>query len=198
MNGVTTMTTPGTEHGGGKGGRGARERILRAANELFYEQGINSTGIEQLAEAAHVSKRTLYQHFASKDELIVEYLRRINSQRLPDLIDLLADTGLTARERLLGVYDTGGDGGCPFVNATAELPDVTHPGRAVCEENKSAFIATLISLAAEAGARTPDALGRHLALLYDGAMAQRRTLNSDEPRRQARAAAAALIDLATA
>lgn len=171
---------------------------MRAATDLFYEQGIGTTGVEQLAEAAHVSKRTLYQHFPSKDELIVEYLRGVADQRLPALVSVLADTGRTARERLLGVFDVDVARGCPFVNAAAELADVEHPGRQVCGENKQAFIDTLIRLSAEAGARDPDSLGHQLAVLYDGAAAQGGALHSNEPSRHARAAAAALIDLATA
>ena len=58
----------------GPGGRGARERILRAAADLFYADGINSTGMERLTEAAHVSKRTFYQHFPSKAALVEAYL----------------------------------------------------------------------------------------------------------------------------
>ncbi|WP_203921882.1 TetR/AcrR family transcriptional regulator [Rugosimonospora africana] len=194
---MTTETTAG-EQPASRGGRGARERILRAATDLFYEQGIGNTGVEQLAEAAHVSKRTLYQHFPSKDELIVGYLRRVTEQRLPALTGVLADTGMTARERLLGVFDVDAARGCPFVNAAAELADAEHPARRVCSENKQAFIDTLIRLAAEAGARDPDALGHQLAVLYDGATAQGGALHSTQPAYHARAAAAALIDLATA
>jgi AcrR family transcriptional regulator len=201
MVGVTTKTTAPDQPAGqvpGRGGRGARERILRAATDLFYEQGINSTGIEALAEAAHVSKRTLYQHFASKDELIVEYLRHVTGQRLPALVSVLADTGMTARDRMLGIFDLDAVRGCPFVNAAAELADVEHPARQVCGEHKQAFIDALIGLAAEAGARDPESLGHQLAVLYDGASAQSGALHSTEPPRHARAAAAALIDLATA
>jgi AcrR family transcriptional regulator len=199
MDRVTTITNGGEQRpGAGRGGRGARERILEAANELFYNQGIHSTGIEQLAEVAHVSKRTLYQHFASKDELIVEYLRRVADRRLPVLVGLLRDAGLTARERLLGIYELNEGRGCPFVNAAAELSDETHPGRTVCGEQKQALITTLIDLAGQAGARDPQSLGHQLAVLYDGAMAQSTALNSDVPQRHARDAAAALIDMATA
>ena len=62
----------------GRGGRGARERILTAATTLFHREGIRATGVEQLIEHAHVSKRTFYQHFSSKNDLVEEYLRRIH------------------------------------------------------------------------------------------------------------------------
>ncbi|WP_345633284.1 TetR/AcrR family transcriptional regulator [Rugosimonospora acidiphila] len=196
---MTTKTTRADEQvrGETKGGRGARERILRAATDLFYEQGIAATGIEQLAEVAHVSKRTLYQHFASKDEIIVEYLGRVGEQRLPGLAEPLRDSGRPVRDRLLGIFDVGAPRGCPFVNAATELADTEHPARAVCTAQKQTFIDALIALATEAGARDPGKLGHQLAVLYDGASAQGAALNSTEPAEYARAAAAALIDLAT-
>src|ERR1700759_2257077 len=84
-------------------GRGARERILSASQQLFRDQGINSTGIDQLCTVAEVSKRTLYQHFTGKDELIAEHLRRFDPDVLPAVFEC-AD--LTPRERLLAVFDT--------------------------------------------------------------------------------------------
>ena len=61
-----------------RGGRGARERILTAATTLFHREGIHATGVERLTEHAHVSRRTFYQHFSSKNDLVEEYLRRIH------------------------------------------------------------------------------------------------------------------------
>src|SRR6202034_2821139 len=80
-------------------GRGARERILSASHQLFSEQGINNTGMDQLCAAAGVSKRTLYDHFPGKDELIAEHLRRFDPEILPEVFER---TDLTPRERLLG------------------------------------------------------------------------------------------------
>jgi len=78
-------------------GRGARERILSASQQLFREQGINRTGMDQLCAAARVSKRTAYQHFTGKDELVAEYLRRFD----PDVTGGVFDrTDLTPRELL--------------------------------------------------------------------------------------------------
>ena len=67
-----------TDRSAGRGGRGARERILTAATTLFHREGIHATGVERLTEHAHVSKRTFYQHFSTKNDLIEEYLRRIH------------------------------------------------------------------------------------------------------------------------
>jgi AcrR family transcriptional regulator len=87
------------------GGRGARERILKAATELFYGQGINVTGIEELAASAHVSKRTLHQHFASKDALVAAYLERVHEQGSTPVAQALVRAELSPRERLLAVFD---------------------------------------------------------------------------------------------
>src|ERR1700749_2583283 len=83
-------------------GRGARERILSASQQLFRDQGINSTGMDQLCAVAEVSKRTLYQHFAGKDEVIAEHLRQFDPNVLPEVFDR-AD--LPPRERLLAVFE---------------------------------------------------------------------------------------------
>src|SRR3978361_2540925 len=83
-------------------GRGARERILSASQQLFRDQGINSTGMAQLCAVAGVSKRTLYQHFPGKDELIAEHLRRFDPDVLPEVFDR---SDLAPRERLLALFD---------------------------------------------------------------------------------------------
>jgi AcrR family transcriptional regulator len=179
------------------GGRGARERILTAAADLFYRQGITATGVEELADTAHVSKRTLYQHFGSKDELAVAYLDGITLESLGPEMARLVDESIPARDRLLGIFEPGsGRRGCPFLNASAELADVTHPARDAACTHKQQFVDVLIGLAGAAGASDPDLLGHQLAVLSDGARAQGAALRSDEPLRYARLAADALISAA--
>src|ERR1700760_519462 len=92
---------------GQRRGRGARERILGASRQLFGDQGINRTGMDQLCAVAQVSKRTAYQHFTSKDELVTEYLRRFD----PDAMSAVFDrTDLTPRERLLAAFELPASG----------------------------------------------------------------------------------------
>ena len=86
---------------GRRRGRGARERILRASQQLFREQGINRTGMDQLCAAAQVSKRTAYEHFTGKDELVAEYLRRFDPSVLSDVQLALLVDGAAARTRVL-------------------------------------------------------------------------------------------------
>jgi len=155
-------------------GRGARERILSASQQLFRDQGINSTGIDQLCAVAEVSKRTLYQHFPGKDELIAEHLRRFDPDILPEVFDR-AD--LKPRERLLAAFDIQPPL-CPFIAAAVEIHDPGHPARVYAHDYKQALAARFTETAREAGATNPEQLGEQLALLLDGASARSRVLNS--------------------
>ena len=170
-------------------GRGARERILSASQQLFRDQGIHPTGMDQLCAVAEVSKRTLYQHFAGKDELIAEHLRRFDPEILPEVFDR---TDLTPRERLLAVFDIHSPL-CPFIRAAVEIQDPDHPARLLARDYKKAFAARLAEAAGEAGATDPEQLGEQLALLLDGASARGRVLNT-ETFATAAAMATVLID----
>ncbi|MBC6463437.1 TetR/AcrR family transcriptional regulator [Actinomadura sp. HBU206391] len=153
-----------------------RERILTSASELFYNEGINSTGVDRISEAAGVSKRSLYQRFTGKDELVAAYL----TARGPALIDVFLpaeDDDATPRERMLAVFSTlraesgaGDFRGCAFVNAAVELPDPAHPARAVTLDHKLQVEAFFARQAALAGADDPDGLAQQLAVIFDGAM----------------------------
>ena len=174
---------------GRRRGRGARERILSASQQLFRDQGINRTGMDQLAAVAHVSKRTAYQHFTSKDELVAEYLRRFDPDVMPGVFDR---TDLTPRERLLAAFDIRPPL-CPFIAAAVEIPDPGHPARVHARDYKKAFAARFADTAREAGATNPEQLGEQLALLLDGASARSRVLNT-EAFATAAAIAAVLVD----
>lgn len=172
-------------------GRGARERILSAAQQLFREQGINRTGMDQLCGAAQVSKRTAYQHFSGKDELVAEYLRRFDPSVLSGVFDR---PDLTPRERLLAAFDVSPTTPlCPYIAASVELNDPQHPASQCARDYKQSVAARLADTAREAGATDPERLGEQLALLIDGAAARTRVLDADAfP--TAAAIAAVLID----
>jgi AcrR family transcriptional regulator len=171
-------------------GRGARERILSASRQLFRERGINSTGMDQLCAEAGVSKRTLYQHFDGKDELIAEHLRRFDPDVMSEVFDR---TDLTPRERLLAAFDLDSPL-CPFIAAAVELPDPDHPARTLAHDYKEAIAARFAETAREAGAADPEQLGEQLALLLDGAAARNRVLKNTESFATAAATAAVLIE----
>ena len=185
------MTEPEKGPRGRRRGRGARERILSASQQLFREQGINRTGMDQLCAAAQVSKRTAYQYFTGKDEIIAEYLRRFDPSVLPGVFDR---TDLTPRMRLLAAFDMPPTTPlCPYIAAAVELHDPLHPASQYARDYKKAVAARLADTAREAGAADPEQLGEQLALLIDGAAARTRVLNADAfP--AAAAIAAVLID----
>ena len=145
--------------------------------------------MDQLCAVAEVSKRTLYQHFTGKDELIAECLRRFDPDILPEVFDR---TDLTPRERLLAAFDIHAPL-CPFIAAAVEIHDPGHPARLRARDYKKAFAARLTETAREAGATNPEQLGEQLALLLDGASARNRVLNT-ETFATAAAIAAVLID----
>ncbi|WP_059014100.1 TetR/AcrR family transcriptional regulator [Mycobacterium sp. M26] len=180
-----------------RGGRGARKRILDAAERLFYREGINATGVERLASEASVSKRTLYQHFPSKEAVVEEYLRGIQDRVGDPISPTPADTGRTPRARLLALFDRslppGRIRGCPFHNAAVEagtIPEVQD----IVRNHKHDFIDGLANLAQQAGAANPRLLGWQLAVLYEGAASLSTSLDDPAGWDYARKAAQALID----
>ncbi|MCX4767836.1 TetR/AcrR family transcriptional regulator [Streptomyces sp. NBC_01275] len=182
-------------------GRGARERILRAATELFTAQGINATGMDQLSTVAEVSKRTLYTHFPSKDELVGAYLQSLVDALLP----VLPSTDRPApspREQLLAVFDwkppetTAPFRGCPFLNVSVEVPDPGHSAHQLAAAYKKEFARRLTDIARQAEAADPETLGEQLALLFDGAAARGTALNSSHTGAYARSIAESLVDAA--
>ena len=152
----------------------ARERLLAAAQELFYGEGINTVGIDRVIERAGVAKASLYNAFGSKDELIRAYLLERQEARKERLAQRLA-LHESPREKILAVFDDmretaakTGFRGCAFVRASAELSG-EHSVKSVCDESRQWLSALFADLARAAGARDPAALARHLVLLYDGA-----------------------------
>lgn len=182
------------------GGRGARTRILNAASELFYFEGINATGVGRIASKASVSKRTLYQHFASKSALVEEYLRQLRQEAGEAKRTTAENPDTTPRAQLLALFDIadGGDArvrGCPFHNAAVEAAGVMPAVEHIVHLHKRDYLDGLIHLARQAGAADPEMLGNQVAVLYEGASALSTSLNDPAPWARARAAAEALISM---
>ena len=120
------METRSSTTGTARGGRGARERILQAAEVLFYTRGIHATGVAALIETAHVSPRTFYVHFPTKNALVEAYLRRFESEKPLAAEAALERVDLTPAQRLLAIFDPLESDtskpyrGCPFHNAVVD------------------------------------------------------------------------------
>ena len=179
----------------------ARERLLEVAAKRFYADGITATGIDRLVADAGVAKMSLYNNFASKDELVTAYLHRRHEEWLGLLEARLARAG-SARERVLAVFDAyldhaemaydRGFRGCGLLNGAAELP-VGHPGRTAVREHKREVRDLLAVLVVETGASEPEELAEHLYLLVEGAVVSAGLEGSPAQIRRARALASRLL-----
>src|SRR5713101_5342544 len=161
------------------------ERILAAADKLFYAQGIRAVGVDTLAAEAGVSKRTLYNHYLSKDALIAAYL----TARFKHL----APSDAPAREQILGNFD-----GCPYVNAVTELGDPRHPASKIAVQFKEQRRLWYRALLERLDARNPDALATQLQILFEGALASALVRGDPALARSARDAAEVLLEAAGA
>ncbi len=182
------------------------DRLIETATRLFYARGITASGVDTIAQAAGVSKPSLYAHFGDKGGLVRAVLAHQHGLRRRSLeAHLLARAGLPARERLLAVFDwistmQRGDWarGCPFVNASVELGEGgDDSAREVVGRHKLWFRGMLADLAAQAGARDPDRLASALHLLIEGAnarlLAEADHAAIDEARRSAEVLLAAAL-----
>ena len=180
----------------------ARARLLAAADELFYAEGIHTVGIDRVIERAGVAKASLYSTFGSKDALVRAYLEARHEARVGRIA--AATAGLTdPKDKILAVFDSLAAwcarpdfNGCAFNNASAEA----HPGSAEAEVTavSRAYSHDLFAdLGREAGAADPDLLARQLVQLYDGAMISARMDRDGQAPATAKATAAILLDAAT-
>jgi AcrR family transcriptional regulator len=152
----------------------ARERLLAAADELFYENGINLVGIDRVIEHAGVAKASLYDCFGSKEELIRAYLKGRADKRQARIVERLA--GLeTPQEKILGVFELMAEianspdyRGCAFQRASAEA-GASSIIKGTCDESRTWLRSQFTELARQAKAADPELLGQQLVFLYDGA-----------------------------
>jgi AcrR family transcriptional regulator len=178
----------------------ARDRLLAAADQLFYEEGVHTVGIDRVIERAGVAKASLYSAFGSKEELIVAYLQGRAEERARRITERVARHD-SPRARILSIFDLLGERvaepgfrGCAFVNATAEGPAGDSKVRRVCRGSREWLRGLFTDLARELGAADPALLGRQLVLIYDGAMMGASMDRDPAIARQGRAMAEALLD----
>ncbi|MFF7260498.1 TetR/AcrR family transcriptional regulator [Streptomyces sp. NPDC008159] len=161
-----------------------RERLLEAAAALTYRDGVG-IGVEALCKAAGVSKRSMYQLFESKDELLAASLERRTSAYAAALLPA-ADGDGSPRQRILHVFEqvetqSGAPEfhGCPFLAAQIELKDPGHPASRVARQVKENLTAFFRAEAERGGAKDPSLLARQLSLVFDGGSA-RAGIGADE------------------
>jgi len=180
-----------------------RERLLQAASELFYAEGVQSVGIDRVIERAGVAKASLYSTFGSKEQLVCAYLDARHAKTLGRLRKA-ADAVEDPVERLLAVFDAQAQlfgapdfHGCAFTAAATEAPAGGRVDEAA-ESYRRDIRALFTELAADAGAPDPALLASQLQLIYDGGWLAARMDHDPAIAAPERAAAAALITAATA
>ena len=172
-----------------------QERILETADRLFYGLGIRAVGVDTIAAEIGISKRTLYNHFPSKDDLIVAYLSRRLKPAPPSNRPPLEQI-LGAFDRLERTIATGVFRGCPFVNAVAELKEPAHAANKIALAFKEQRRSWLEGLLVKLGVKEAEPLSMQLQLLIDGAIAAAIVRGDPKVAAAAREAATVLLKAA--
>ncbi|HEU4660821.1 MAG TPA: TetR/AcrR family transcriptional regulator [Pseudolabrys sp.] len=157
-----------------------RRRIIGAADRLFYSAGLRSVAMEAIAAEAGVTKRTVYNHYPSKDHLIAAWVSERHAVERREWSAFVQGLQGTLEEKLLCLFRELGEAardprwkGCSFARTAAELAGLPgHPALAVAASHKSEIELTLVDLMNSHGVRFPEAVAKGIALLYDGAIAK--------------------------
>lgn len=150
-----------------------RDRIVETASRLFYTQGYNNTGINQVIKEAEVAKASLYQYFPSKDDLLVEYLT-VTSHYTMDTLRKVASKHTDAKGKMLSMFDFLIDfsqqtdyQGCNFLNIASEIPRENSKVKALIQNQKTQTRNLFVELLKPIG---KEALADEMYLLFDGAL----------------------------
>lgn len=153
-----------------------RQQILETASQLFYQKGIQNVGINEIIATSGVAKRTLYRHFASKDELIEKVMNYRATEWLRWFETAIQNRGNTAKEKLLATFDVLREWyaspdfrGCPFINAVLEIADADHPAHHISVEVRESIRMQIERLATQAGVTDAKSFSQQYLLLIGGA-----------------------------
>jgi len=178
-----------------------QEKILQAASELFYSQGIRATGVDAIAKAANTTKMSLYKYFPSKDDLVLAFLRKRDEDFRVWFADQVNGRADTPKTKLLAVFDVIGEWmgvpefrGCAFINAAAEFSLDGNPVHQVSAEFYEHFRSYIADLAEQSGSRSPRTLALQLSLLIEGAIVSEQMKRNSGSAEQAKQAAIILIE----
>jgi AcrR family transcriptional regulator len=179
----------------------ARDRIMAAASELFYKEGVHTVGIDRIIAESGVAKMSLYNHFKSKDALIAAWLDEQHHGWRAWFQEAIARYAAASGESsLLAIFDALREWieqpnfrGCAFINSAVELSDCQHPGYQITLAHQQAIAAYILSLVQEANLPNPEDLAKQLMILMQGATVVAMMHGCPNAAGQAKAAAAALI-----
>ncbi len=186
-----------------RAGSSKREQLIKTAVELFAKNGIHATGIDMIVEHSGVTKKTLYAHFHSKEELVLAALRQYDGQFRNSFMRQVEAKGTTPKARLLAVFDVAehwfGQNnfyGCMFINSIGEYSEADTPIRQVCKEYKRLMKGYIRELCKQAGIAGAAKLTEEVALLLEGAIVTAQVSENPKAAQIAKRAAKVLIDKA--
>lgn len=178
-----------------------RDHLIETAIRLFTERGYHATGIDTIIAEAGVAKMTLYNHFKSKEDLIVEALRTCAAKWSTEFAAMVESRATEPVDRLLAVFDVLAEWhqapdfcGCPFIKAANEFADDDHPVHQAAREYVQRGRSYLAGLARQAKLRDPEELASQIQLLMLGSTGAALVLGGNEPAETAKAAARVLIN----
>lgn len=198
----TNAPTDGATKGRRPRRTGARDRILAAAVDLFYREGLRTTGIDRIIAEAGVAKASFYEHFESKDALMEAYVGARSAAFDVWFQEWMtarfggAQPGpapsITGREQLLATIEAVAEfasapefRGCAFIGVTEQIDDASHPARAAAECHRAKVRDSLVGWARVAGAPDPERLGLSLSMLVDGLLVAARAAVTAAERQRA-------------
>lgn len=179
----------------------ARQRIVETAERLFYAEGVRAVGIDRIIAEAQVAKMSLYNHFPSKDDLILAVLQ-YREKKFDDMfkkwIKRHASEGMDGLEAFFAAlkdwFESPGFRGCMFINARVEMADAKHPASKFSACHKERFHQMLQTIIEEsAGIKSAEMVAPAISLLVEGAIVTAVMEQSSESADEARMAALALV-----
>lgn len=181
--------------------RDTRERILFGALELFKTHGFHAVGLDRILAEVGVTKTTFYNHFPSKDDLVVEAIRLRDAWESRAFARAVQEkAGYDPRAMLLAIFDVLDEWftldryrGCVFILACAEFPDPRDPVHRVAARHFGVAEEEIAKMAAAAGADDPAALAREWVTLMQGATVDRLVRGDDLGAQVARSIAEAIL-----
>ena len=180
-----------------------RDELIQKAFVTFYKHGFHATGMDLLAAETGISKTSMYNHFRTKEDLILAVLRYRDESFRNWMVRRVEALATTPKEQLIATFDVLGEWfaqpefrSCMFIKASGEYPDADDPIHAQSAEHKRLLFAYVQNLAKKAGASDPDELARQLMLLKEGAIVTAHLGHSEDPVRDAKNVARKLVDAA--
>ena len=186
-----------------RGSLSKREKLIQAALELFGKNGIHATGIDAIVERSGITKKTLYAHFRSKEELVLAVLHQYDGMARNEFMRRVEGAGKTPKARLFAIFDFAERWfqqrnfyGCLFINTIGEYSDDDTPIRQICQDYKKLVKDYIYTLCVQTGASDPNGLAEELALLLEGATVSAQVSQNPKIAKIAKRAAKVLIEKA--